>query len=45
VGNGSLLPFVMSLEERNDRFFEDRERTVVELKLFFSKTLYHCLRS
>jgi hypothetical protein len=28
-------------KERNDRSFEDRERTVVELKSFFFKTRYH----
>jgi hypothetical protein len=27
--------------ERNDRSFEDCERTVVDLKSFFFKTLYH----
>jgi hypothetical protein len=27
--------------ERNERSFEDCERTVVELKLFFFKTLYY----
>jgi hypothetical protein len=26
--------------ERNDRSFEDREKTVVELNYFFSNTLY-----
>jgi hypothetical protein len=33
-------PFAVSLEEINDRNFEDCERTVVELKSFF-KILYH----
>jgi hypothetical protein len=27
--------------EHNDQNFEDRERTVVELNVFFFKTLYH----
>jgi len=45
VGNGSVLCFVMSLEERNYINFEDHDRTVVELNFFFSKTLYHYLRT
>jgi hypothetical protein len=36
-----ILPFVVYLKERNDRRFEDSERTVAELKFFFFKTLYH----
>jgi hypothetical protein len=38
---GSILPFMMSLEGRNARCFENRKRTVVELKSFFFKTLYY----
>jgi hypothetical protein len=30
----------MVLLERNDRSFEDRERTLEEIKSLFSKTLY-----
>jgi hypothetical protein len=45
VGNGSVLPFVMSLEERNYINFEDNDRMVVKLKFCFSKTLYHYLRT
>jgi hypothetical protein len=37
VEDGSVLPFVVSLREINDRSFEDYERTVVNLSLSFSK--------
>jgi hypothetical protein len=32
---------IVSLEKINDRSFEDRERTLEELKSFFFNTLYH----
>jgi hypothetical protein len=41
VEDGVILPFVVYLEERNDRSCEDIERTVGDLKSFFFKTLYH----
>jgi hypothetical protein len=41
VEDGSALHFVVSLEGENYRCFEDRERTVVDLKSFFFKNLYH----
>jgi hypothetical protein len=37
--DGSVLSYGVYLSERNDRNFEDSERTVKELKDFFFKTL------
>jgi hypothetical protein len=39
--DGSVLSYGVYLSERNDRNFEDSERTVKELKDFFFKTLYY----
>jgi hypothetical protein len=39
VKDGSILPNVVSWRERNYWSFEDRKRTVVELKAFFFQTL------
>jgi hypothetical protein len=37
VEDGALVPFVVSIEERNDRNFADRERTLEKIKsLFFN---------
>jgi hypothetical protein len=41
VEDGSVLPFVMSFEGKNDRNFEDNEKTLAELNYFFFKVLYH----
>jgi hypothetical protein len=42
VGDGFVFFLLWCLwRERNDRNFEDRERTVVEQKSLFFKTLYH----
>jgi hypothetical protein len=38
--DGFILPFMVSLREMNDRSFENHERTMVELKIFFFNTLY-----
>ena len=35
----SPLFIVVSLEERNSKCFEDKERSILELKLFFFRTL------
>ena len=35
----SPLLIVVSLEERNSKCFEDKERSILELKLFFFRTL------
>jgi hypothetical protein len=40
VKNGAFVPFVVSLEERNGRDFEDHERTLEEIKSLFFNTLY-----
>jgi hypothetical protein len=40
VEDGTFVPFVVSLKEKNDRSFEDRERTLEEIKSLFFNTLY-----
>jgi hypothetical protein len=40
VENGTFVPFVMSLEGKDDRSFEDCERALEEIKSLFFKTLY-----
>jgi hypothetical protein len=36
-----ILPFGVSFKGKNDRSFKDSERTMVEFKCFYFKTLYH----
>jgi hypothetical protein len=38
--DSTFMSFVVSWRERNDRSFENRERTQEEIKYFFFKTLY-----
>jgi hypothetical protein len=40
VEDGASVLYVVSMREMNDRSFEDRERTLEEIKSLFFNTLY-----
>jgi hypothetical protein len=40
VEDGSFLPFLVLVEGRNDRNFEDKERMIEELITFFLFSLF-----